>query len=181
MKKVLLTITLLVNTIAHAEEVAPATQTPVAAPKPAPIINCQYHIPAATKTLELDVITTWAEKAAIQSFDLDHSQLDAQLANLKYCYTEQGWKAFNDALKQSGNLTAIQSQKLTSISQLNGKTTITALKDNQWKVNLPLQVVYQNDKERLTQQLSIDLLIGRKGSGDLGIMQLIAAPKQTSA
>ncbi len=41
----------------------------------------------------------------------------------------------------------------------------------------PLQVVYQNDKEKLTQLLTVDVLIGRKISGDLGIMQMIAAPR----
>jgi len=43
-----------------------------------------------------------------------------------------------------------------------------------------LQVVYQNDKEKLTQKLNVDLLIGRKMSGDLGIMQMIAIPIETA-
>ena len=54
------------------------------------------------------------------------------------------------------------------------------IKDNQWKASVPLQVVYQNDKEKLTQLLTVNLLIGRKISGDLGIMQMIATPQQAA-
>ena len=63
---------------------------------------------------------------------------------------------------------------------MDGQLAIAASKENLWKVTLPLQVVYQNDKERLTQLLTIDLLIGRKSSGDLGILQMIAVPRGTA-
>ncbi|NSL17842.1 DotI/IcmL/TraM family protein [Tatlockia micdadei] len=123
----------------------------------------------------------WAEKAAEQSFDFDYNTMDSQLAALKSCYTEQGWQGFNDALQKSGNLNAIKSQQLTVSSMVNGESKITELKDNQWKVIIPMQVVYQNDKEKLTQPLTVNLVVGRKISGDLGIMQMIAIPSQTTS
>ncbi|MDA9272089.1 DotI/IcmL family type IV secretion protein [bacterium] len=178
MKKILITVAIyaLTNAALYADT-SPAT-APAASTQPT--INCQYHIPKATQAIELQLVSTWAEKAAMQSFDLSHNTIDAQLATLKPCYTDLGWKGFNDALQQSGNINAIKSQQLSASSQVNGKSQITAMKDNQWKVTLPMQVVYQNNKERLTQNLMINLIIGRKGSGDLGIMQLIAAPQQTA-
>lgn len=60
-----------------------------------------------------------------------------------------------------------------------GQAVVTEAKENQWKLNLPLQVVYQNDKEKVTQLLSIDVTVGRKITGDLGIVQMIAAPRNT--
>ena len=99
------------------------------------------------------------------------------MGSLKNCYTDQGWQGFNEALQKSGNITAIKSQNLTVSSQVDGDLKLNAIKDNQWKVTIPLQVVYQNDKEKLTQLLTVDLLIGRKISGDLGIIQMIAAPR----
>ena len=63
---------------------------------------------------------------------------------------------------------------------VDGELKVNPVKDNQWKVSIPLQVVYQNDKEKLTQKLNVDLLIGRKMSGDLGIMQMIATPMETA-
>ncbi|CEG61714.1 DotI/IcmL/TraM family protein [Legionella micdadei] len=155
------------------------TAAPTAAP-PQPL-NCNYRIPAETTHIEQTIVMKWAEKAAEQSFDFDYNTMDSQLAALKSCYTEQGWQGFNDALQKSGNLNAIKSQQLTVSSMVNGESKITELKDNQWKVIIPMQVVYQNDKEKLTQPLTVNLVVGRKISGDLGIMQMIAIPSQTTS
>ncbi len=160
--------------------VAPATPTAVTTPTPA-VIDCNYRIPAETTTVEESVISTWAKKASVQSFEFSPSTIDQELVALKSCYTEQGWQGFNDALQKSGNINAIKSQHLSVNSQIDGDIKVNPVKDNQWKVTIPMQVVYQNDKDKLTQQLTVDLLIGRKVSGDLGIMQMIATPRQSPA
>jgi hypothetical protein len=144
---------------------------------PAPVINCDYPIPALTKTIDSALIKTWSEKATIQAFSLNPNDLDNQLGKLHNCFTDQGWSGFNTAMQQSGNLEAIKTQKLHVSSQIDGKAEITEVKDNQWKVTLPLQVVYQNDKEKVTQLLTINLTVGRKIKGDLGITQIIATAR----
>ncbi len=163
---------------------SPGTAAPIGTPNspssPPQPQNCSYRIPAETTHVEQAVVMKWAEKAAEQSFDFDHAKIDNQLSALKTCFTEQGWVGFNDALQKSGNLSAIKSQKLSVSSMINGESKISELKDNQWKVIIPMQVVYQNDKEKLTQPLTINLIVGRKVSGDLGIMQMIAIPQQTT-
>lgn len=153
-----------------------STTTTVAPTVPAPL-NCQYHIPAATTNIDNKLVSDWGVQAIVQSFDFSPQTLPTQLAMLQNCFTDQGWKGFNDALQKSGNIAAIKTQNLTVSSQPNGQPTVTMMKDNQWKLNLPLQVVYQNDKQKLTQILTVDVLIGRKMNGDLGIMQMIATPK----
>ncbi len=159
----------------------PAAQQP-AAQQPAPQkINCEYNISPDTKTIDNALVVEWAKHAASQSFDFDHSNLEQKISKLEACYTEQGWKGFNDALEKSGNINAIKKQNLMVSSHLVGDAEITALKDNQWKVTMPLQVVYQSPKEKLTQLLNVTLNIARKPNGNLGIMQLIAMPKQTNA
>lgn len=159
----------------------PGAQTPVAVatttPPVAKPVDCTYKTPPQTTHIDSAIVTEWAEKATRQSFDFENNKIDKQLAELKACYTDQGWQSFNDALQKSGNLNAIKSQKLAVSSMVNGKSTTSEIKENQWKVSIPLQVVYQNDKEKLTQLLTVDLIIGRKiTSGDLGIMQMIASP-----
>jgi hypothetical protein len=145
----------------------------------APVINCDYKIPATTKTIDQSIVLTWSEKAITQAFDFDPATLDAQLMKLQACFTNEGWQGFNSALQKSGNLEAIKSQKLNVSSQLDGQAQITEAKDNQWKITLPLQVVYQNDKEKVTQLLNVNLIVGRKITGDLGITQMIATPRTT--
>ena len=157
---------------------SPATTLPT--PQIAPVINCKYHIAADTGAIAQSYLSTWAGKAAVQSFDFNPIRIDDELTELKTCYTDQGWQGFNDALKKSGNIESIKTQHLTVSSQIEGDVKITLIKDNQWKASVPLQVVYQNDKEKLTQLLTVNLLIGRKISGDLGIMQMIATPQQAA-
>ncbi|HHT0592736.1 TPA: DotI/IcmL/TraM family protein [Legionella anisa] len=166
---------------------APTTPTPPGqnipsvqpAQAPAAPINCEYKIPPETKTIDQSLVMKWAAKAVTQAFDFNSNNLDSQLQKLQPCFTEQGWTGFNTALQKSGNLEAIKSQKLTVSSQVMGQIVVTESKDNQWKINLPLQVVYQNDKEKVTQLLSVDVTVGRKITGDLGITQMIAAPRGT--
>lgn len=143
-------------------------------------INCNYHLSPQTTHIDKSLIMKWAAKAAVQSFDFDHNTMDAQLNILKACYTDQGWKGFNEALEKSGNLSAIKLQKFIVSGAVNGSIQIAEIKDGQWKLNIPLQVTYQNDKQKLVQALMVTLMIGRKPSGDLGIMQVIAVPQKTA-
>ena len=160
-----------------AQNAVSTQQIPVVPTQAAPVINCDYKIPASTKTIEQSVILTWSEKAVTQAFDFDPVSVDNQVQKLKACFTDQGWMGFNSALGKSGNVEAIKSQKLTVSSQLDGQAQVTEAKDNQWKLILPLHVVYQNDKEKVTQLLNVNLTVGRKMNGDLGIVQMIATPK----
>ncbi|WP_133137111.1 DotI/IcmL family type IV secretion protein [Legionella rowbothamii] len=149
------------------------------APAPSAVIDCNYKIPAQVKTVEQSVVLAWSQKAVIQAFSFDPNTLDAQMQQLQACFTEQGWTGFSSALKKSGNVEAIKSQSLKVSSHVDGQGFITDAKDNQWKVTLPLVVVYQNEKEKVSQLLSIDLTVNRKPTGDLGITQMIATPRGT--
>lgn len=144
-------------------------------------LDCNYRIAPSVTTVDQALVLRWAEKATVQSFDFDYNTMDSQLAALKLCYTDLGWQGFNDALQKSGNLNAIKSQQLMVSSMISGPGQITEVKENQWKISLPVQVVYQNNKEKLTQPLTVNLVVGRKVSGDLGIMQMIAMPRNVNA
>lgn len=158
-----------------------AQPTTTSAPAQAATINCDYKIPASTKVIDQSLILNWSEKATAQAFNFDPTQLDNQMNSLKNCFTDPGWTGFNNALQKSGNIEAIKGQKLTVSSQVDGQATMDEVKDNQWKLTLPLQVVYQNDKEKVTQLLTIKLTVGRKINGDLGITQMIATPRANTA
>lgn len=161
---------------APATTTAASTTVEAAAPAAAPI-DCNYHIPAKQTAIDTALITTWAEKATLQSFSFSPATIQNQLDALKPCYTDAGWKGFNDALQKSGNIDSIKAQQLNVSSQANGQASVNTVKDGQWKVTLPIQVVYQNDKEKVTQQLVVGVLVGRKTNGDLGIMQLVATTR----
>lgn len=166
----------------YAEEstTLPAPAVPSSSTSPSAALDCHYQLPVDKKDIDTNLIKQWARNATIQSFDLNSVALEQQMEELKACYTDQGWQGFFKALEQSGNLQAIKEQQLTVSSQVDGIVDIQSPKENQWKVTIPLQVVYQNDKQKLTQELTIDVLVGRKVSGDLGIMQIIATPRKSA-
>lgn len=138
------------------------------------IINCEYKIPAETTKIDQAFILSWAAQAATQSFSFNTESIDTQLQKLQACYTEKGWIDFMNALYKSGNIEAIKTLKVNMSSEMSGQAQLLESKDNQWKITLPLKVVYQNDKEQVTQLVNINLTIGRKITGDLGIMQIVA-------
>jgi len=182
MKKTSLAIALLVLIPALGfakEEVATPNETPGLATPPVPaVIDCQYQLPENTASVEQALITTWAKKALVQSFQFVPENMNAELEALKSCYTDQGWEAFNEALKTSGNLEAIRSNNLNVTSKISGEIHVENIKDKQWKVSMPLKVTYENNEKHLLQVLNVDLLIALKKSGSFGIMQVIAAPDQ---
>lgn len=143
-------------------------------------LDCNYQLSTQVTEVDSQLVKKWAEKAAEQSFTFDASQLESQIEKLKACFTPQGWQGFYDALKKSGNLTAITNQGLNVSSMVDGASSITQNKSNEWKLTIPLEVVYQNKQQKLTQSLSLEVLVGRKVSGDLGIMQIVAAPKNAT-
>lgn len=167
------------QTPAQAAPAIPMVPTQQTQPIAAPMVDCNYKIPAQTKKIDQTVVLNWSQNAVAQAFSFDPAALDAQMQKLQACFTEQGWTGFSTALQKSGNLEAIKSQKLSVTSRIEGMTLITEAKDNQWKVTVPLVVVYQNEKEKVSQLLSVDLTVSRKPSGDLGIMQMIAIPRGT--
>lgn len=137
-------------------------------------IDCNYSIKASEKVLD-DVVKTWSENAALQTFNYNSENIDAKLQELKQCFTEQGWIGYNEALTKSGNVSAIKSQKLNVSSQIDGDVNVNSIDNDKWQARIPIQVVYQNDKEKLTQSLDIDMLISRKTNGDLGVLQIVAS------
>lgn len=163
------------------ENQQPTTSTDKSAIKqPEPIdpakINCEYKIDP-TMAVNNETVIIWSEKAAVQTFSYTSENIDDKIKDLKNCFTDQGFTGYTDALSKSGNVEAIKNQKLSVSSLVDGKTIINKMEDNKWQLKVPLQVVYQNDKEKLTQLLFIDMLVARKVSGELGILQIIAAPR----
>ncbi|QMT59140.1 DotI/IcmL family type IV secretion protein [Legionella sp. PC997] len=143
------------------------------------IINCDYKIPEEMTKVDEDLIIKWAEYATTQSFDFNSLSIPSQLKKLESCYTATGWENFKSALEKSGNIEAIQSQNFTMTSKVDGQIKLIRTKNNQWNIELPLKVVYQNKQINVTQFLNVNLTMVRKLSGEFGIMRIVAALKDS--
>ncbi|AMP89242.1 DotI/IcmL family type IV secretion protein [Legionella pneumophila] len=141
------------------------------------IIDCDYKISPEISHIDSDIILNWAEHAAILSFNLNFASIESQLNQLHSCYTEKGWGQLQNALRKSNNIETIKTEKLAVKGYRDGEAQIIEALDNRWKIILPLKVVYENDKKRVTHFLNIYLTIGWKNKDSLGIMQMIAIPR----
>ncbi|HIG0328527.1 TPA: DotI/IcmL family type IV secretion protein [Legionella pneumophila] len=144
-------------------------------------VSCHYKIPAATIKTDKNIILQWAEHAATQSFAFDFTSIESQLSRLQSCYTENGWVEFNSAMIKSGNIEAIKTQRLTMTSEINGVAEFIETREDYWVIALPLKVTYKNDTMRVSQLLNLQLTVGRKTNGELGVMQLIATLDPSSS
>lgn len=168
--------TLILPFAAFAEEAAVQS-----APSALPTIDCHYQFAKDLTTIDPSVVEIWSKHAAIQLFTLNNSELKQQLDELKLCFTDQGWQGFNTAFEKSGNLEAIKTRQLSVFASQQGHVTMEVNKDNQWKVAIPLHVTYQNKDNKIEQTLMVNLLITRKPSGSLGILQVIATPQKSQS
>ena len=137
---------------------------------------CNYKIPVDTSHIDPAVILKWAEHAVIQSFQFSPAELESQLHALKSCYTDKGWIGFNSALQKSGNLNAIQTQNLSVSSRIDGRIQLIDAQENQWKILVPIKVIYQNKQDSVTHFLSVYLTVTWRNTEGLGIMQMISMP-----
>ncbi|MCE0722567.1 MULTISPECIES: DotI/IcmL family type IV secretion protein [Legionella] len=147
----------------------------------AALIDCDYKTPVEIKNINQDIILAWAEHAAIKSFNFDSQSIDEQLKKLQSCYTQQGWDKFINAFEKSGNIKTFKTRKLSAISQIDGVPRLIESRDNQWTLTLPLKINYQFENGNVIQLLNIDLTIGRKNTGDLGIIQLNSTLRTASS
>lgn len=157
-----------------------AAQAPVPNPPTVTPFNCEYKIPASMKTIAPDVVTKWAENATIHAFHFELNKIDEQLQKLQACFTDKGWVNYKNALQYSDNLEVMKRKKLNMTSQLDGVPISIQIKEDHWKVIVPLKVWYYNDQEKTIQTLNVHLLIVRKASGDLGVLEIAALPRQTA-
>ncbi|HCJ4228796.1 TPA: DotI/IcmL family type IV secretion protein, partial [Legionella pneumophila] len=141
------------------------------------LIDCNYKISPEISHIDSDIILNWAEYAAILSFNFNFASIDNQLNQLHSCYTEKGWGQMQNALHKSNNIEIIKAEKLKVKGYKDGEAKIIEALDNRWKIILPLKVVYENDKKRVTHFLNAYLTIGWKNKDSLGIMQMIAIPR----
>ncbi|HHF7346070.1 TPA: DotI/IcmL family type IV secretion protein [Legionella feeleii] len=145
------------------------------------VINCDYKTPAGTTSIDQALVLRWAEYAAMQSFNFNSELIDTQLQRLQACFTKKGWVEFQTAMNKSGNIEAIKTLQLTMSSEIARRAQLLEAKGNQWKIALPLKVLYQSDKGKVVQLVNINLIVSQKITGELGIRRMIATLSDTSA
>lgn len=129
----------------------------------------------------------WANEAATAAFTYNFSNYREALQVASEYFTPRGWRNFQEALRQSGNLTTVLKQKLVVSARPTGTPEIIDQRiiDNAytWKVQIPLLVTYQSVNKTLQDPLVVTLSITRVSALDvprgIAIDQYIASQVRT--
>lgn len=146
-------------------------------------IDCSYSFAQPAAQIDANLVTQWASNAVLQTFTYDFQNYDKQFKVLKGCYTTTGWDSFNEAMKVSNNLKAVQDEHLFVTAKVSGESQLVSqsIKDSQpaWMVRVPLTVTYQNQDRDVAQELYVDVTVKTVYGVPmhLGINQIIASPR----
>jgi intracellular multiplication protein IcmL len=153
------------------------TTTTTPAPAAPTIINknegASPNAPANQANMSDNDVLNWASTAAQQAYTYDFKNYQKQLQMLQDQFTPEGWKAFMAALKQSNNLNVVQTRKLVASATPTGKATIVkeGVINNlyTWKIQLPMQAVYESESRLIKQNLIVTMLVTRSTSNPKGV------------
>ena len=111
-------------------------------------------------------VLQWTSVAVRRIYQIDFVHWHNQLQIASNYFTSAGWRYFSDALTKSNNLNTIKSLKMVSSISITGSPKIIE-KDiisgrYAWKVEVPVQVLYQNNSSpSIRQQFGITLIVVR--------------------
>lgn len=131
-----------------------------------------------------DAVMSWATEAAIAAFSYSYVNYREELQASSGFFTGEGWKAFLQALADSNNLEAVKEKRFVVSARVVG---IPKVLDKgflgeryTWRLQIPLQVTYQNADEYTQQYSLVTLLVTRESTLNaprgIGIAQFVVRP-----
>lgn len=128
------------------------------------------------------VVLNWAVKGVVQAYTFNFANYRSELTQARANFTETGWRGFEKALKDSGNLDAVIGNKYvaTAVPKEAPVLVDRGLVDGvaAWKVQVPILVTYASAAQKTEQNLLVDVTVVRvpetQNPSGLGIAQLLA-------
>jgi len=140
-------------------------------------IRCTSTVPDYSEKAKLRFIKDWATYVAQNSFSLNHDDLENHLKQLQFCYSSSGWNQFNQALHKSGNLNLINQHHLKANTDVIGPIEVNHHpKYSSWTAMIPMRVVYQNQTQRISQEMNVHLTINQQSDNHLAVIQIVGRP-----
>lgn len=109
--------------------------------------TAQTLLPVTTMTAPfntLPILSTWVRDAVIQSFTLDFSEYEEQMADARKNFTSEGWVGFQDALNNDDILDQVLSQKMRVNAVATGPAILSDLHNNdiEWDFEIPITLTF---------------------------------------
>lgn len=144
---------------------------------PSPNLNCTATVPNTSEPEKIRFIKNWSAYVAQKSFTFAHNNIDSQLKQLQFCYSKAGWSQFSEALEKSRNINLISQHQLVANTHIIGPIEINHHPQySSWTAVVPLRVVYQNQKQKISQELNVHLTINQLRNNQLSVIQIVGKP-----
>lgn len=110
-------------------------------------------------------MAVWANEAIINTYTYNHQNFMARQKEIAKFFTADGWINFSKALQDSKLPDAVKNNAYFVSAVATMPPELKRLKDNQWQVNMPILVVYQNPSYKQKQSLNIMMTFIEAPSG----------------
>ncbi|GJD89410.1 hypothetical protein BHAOGJBA_2937 [Methylobacterium hispanicum] len=125
---------------------------------------------------------TWATSALTGAFTLSFSNYPQQLQDIRFNFTEPGWKGFQEALRGRGVLDAIINSKFVSTAVPTAAPVVVQQGliggKYAWRIEIPMLVTYESASGRASQSFLVEATIIRRPETEnlqsLGIQSIVA-------
>ena len=125
-------------------------------------VNLLEHKPALTRTNSNQQMLAWSKQMAINIFSLSAVNHQRRLAALRYDFTKDSWKKFQDAMEKSKFIKTIVSENLAATPKFNGPI-ISAPVSNEGKPALltiiPMIITFENRQFMQKHSIRLELQI----------------------
>ncbi len=127
--------------------------------------------PLSDSMLSPSELLQWAHQVAIDAYSYNFVNYRDALQNLQNNFTAEGWRYFEQSLKNSRNLEMVLAKKLIVSGTATGTPVILeqAVVDGSysWKVQIPILVSYQNASENTQKPMVVMMIISRVPTVDM--------------
>lgn len=130
----------------------------------------------------LSDVSNWLTDAVTKAYTFSFANYRAELSAARVNFTGEGWKGFEKALNDSGNLRAVIDNKYVTTAVPTGAAVLVSdgLINGRYayKFQIPILVTYQSASQKTTQNLMVTAIVVRQPETEqvrgLGIASLIA-------
>ncbi|MEK6731860.1 MAG: type IVB secretion system apparatus protein IcmL/DotI [Pseudomonadota bacterium] len=139
-------------------------------------------VPLNQPNLSDQALLQWASNAVISIYSYSFVNYQKVFQDNEQYFTDAGWKAFLNSVKDSNSLSAVIKNKLIVSAVVTGAPVVTNrfLYNNNytWKVQMPITVTMQGTGSPSTQNFMVTLTITRVSTLDsisgVGISQFVS-------
>lgn len=147
-----------------------------------PLGGIRELVPLDNPIQSQNEMLAWATGAVSSAFSLSFGNIQQQLQDVRFNFTEPGWKGFQEALRGRGVLDAVINNKFVSTAVPTAAPVVVqqGLIEGKyaWRIEIPMIVTYEAASGRASSSFLVEATIIRRPETEnprgLGIQSILA-------